>query len=54
MALETLRTRLRSGEVAETEGVEGEAAEKVITEEEQVKAKKGAIINAARGGFRRH
>ena len=54
MALETLRTRLRSGEVAETEGVEGEAAEKVITEEEQEKAKKGAIINAVRGGFRRH
>jgi predicted NAD-dependent protein-ADP-ribosyltransferase YbiA (DUF1768 family) len=52
LALETLRTRLRSGEVGETEGVE-EAAEAVITAEEQEKAKKGAIINAVRGGFRR-
>ena len=53
LALETLRTRLRSGEVGETEGVEDEASEAVITAEEQEKAKKGAIINAVRGGFRR-
>ena len=53
LALETLRTRLRSGEVGEVEGVEGEAAESVITAQEQENAKKGAIINAVRGGFRR-
>jgi len=53
LALETLRTRLRSGEVGEVEGVEDEAAEAVITAKEQENAKKGAIINAVRGGFRR-
>jgi predicted NAD-dependent protein-ADP-ribosyltransferase YbiA (DUF1768 family) len=50
VALETLRTSFRGGEVAEGEGVEEEAEEAVITGEEQAKAKVGAIINARRRG----
>jgi hypothetical protein len=41
--------------VTEAAGVEGDAAEAVVTEAQQEKAKVGAIVNAARnmGGNRR-
>jgi ribA/ribD-fused uncharacterized protein len=48
VALETLRTRLREGSAEEAP--EEDDAEGVITEEEQQKAKVGAIINARRNG----
>lgn len=46
LAQETVRTRLR--EESLEEAPEGEAKEQAITEEEQAKAKVGAIINARR------
>jgi len=50
LAQETVRTRLREGTLEEVgEAVTTSAA--VITEEEQAKAKVGAIINARRGRF---
>lgn len=51
MALETVRTTVREGVLKEAPA--SSAKESVITEEEQAKAKLGAIINAKRGGFRR-
>jgi predicted NAD-dependent protein-ADP-ribosyltransferase YbiA (DUF1768 family) len=51
LALETVRTTIREG--ALKEAPDSKAKESVITEEEQEKAKLGAIINAKRGGFRR-
>jgi predicted NAD-dependent protein-ADP-ribosyltransferase YbiA (DUF1768 family) len=50
LALETVRTTIREG--ALKEAPDSKAKESVITEEEQEKAKLGAIINAKRGGFR--
>ena len=46
VAQETVRTRLREGNLEEA--AEGEVRESVITEEQQKKAKVGAIINARR------
>lgn len=51
-AQETVRSRVREGTNAEAPVAENVAAA-TITEEEQAKAKVGAIINA-RGGWRRH
>lgn len=51
VALETVRTRLREGNLDEAPEV-ANATEAVITEEEQAKAKVGAIIAARRGGGR--
>lgn len=47
LALETVRTRMREGTLAEAPEDE-DASEAVVTEEEQKAAKVGAIINAAR------
>jgi len=56
LAQETVRTRLREGTLKEAPQAEVAAENSVITEEEQAKAKMGAIINARaaakRGGFR--
>jgi predicted NAD-dependent protein-ADP-ribosyltransferase YbiA (DUF1768 family) len=49
VALETVRTRLREGNLDEAPEAEN-VAEAVITEDEQQKAKVGAIIAARRGG----
>jgi predicted NAD-dependent protein-ADP-ribosyltransferase YbiA (DUF1768 family) len=49
LAQETVRTRLREGTLEEAPQAE-EVDAAVITEEEQAKAKVGAIINARRGG----
>lgn len=49
IALETVRTRLREGNLDEAPEAEN-VAEAVITEDEQQKAKVGAIIAARRGG----
>jgi hypothetical protein len=47
VAQETVRTRLREGTLEEAP--EGDVRESVITEDQQKKAKVGAIINARRG-----
>jgi hypothetical protein len=47
VALETVRTQIREGAIQET-AVNAKPKESVITEEEQAKAKVGAIINAKR------
>ena len=51
LAQETVRTRMREGTLGEAPQAT-QVAKEVITEEEQAKAKTGAIINARRGGFR--
>ena len=52
VAQETVRTRMREGSLEEApQATEVDAA--VITEEEQAKAKVGAIINASRRGGHR-
>ena len=51
-AQETVRSRMREGSNAER-GAEGEPDAAAITEEQQAKAKVGAVINAVRGGWRR-
>jgi predicted NAD-dependent protein-ADP-ribosyltransferase YbiA (DUF1768 family) len=51
LALETVRTTVREG--ALKEAPDSKAKESVITEEQQEKAKLGAIINAKRSGLRR-
>ena len=51
LAQETVRTRLREQTLEEAPEVE-EADESTVTEEQQRKAKTGAIINARRGGRR--
>ena len=53
LAQETVRTRLREETLDEAPQAENVGAA-VITEEEQEAAKLGAIINARRGGGRRH
>jgi predicted NAD-dependent protein-ADP-ribosyltransferase YbiA (DUF1768 family) len=51
LAQETVRTRMREGTSEEAPQAQ-EVVNAVITEEQQAKAKTGAIINARRGGFR--
>jgi ribA/ribD-fused uncharacterized protein len=51
ISLETVRTTIREGALKDAPA--SKVKESVITEEEQAKAKLGAIINAKRGGFRR-
>jgi predicted NAD-dependent protein-ADP-ribosyltransferase YbiA (DUF1768 family) len=51
LAQETVRTRMREGTLEEAPQAQ-EVVNTVISEEEQAKAKTGAIINSRRGGFR--